>query len=49
MTMMFVVVLLAAAAVLMMYPPRRSMPVKVRRNLLQQEMLDRYSRRVDRY
>lgn len=38
------VLLLAAAAVLWMYAPARPTPVKVRRNLLQEELLNSYSR-----
>ena len=41
------VLFLAAAAVLWMYAPARPAPVKVRRNLLQEELLANYSR-VDR-
>lgn len=40
---MMLVVLLAAAATLWMYAPRPQ-PVKVRRNLLQEELLEAYSR-----
>ncbi len=41
---MMLVLLLAAAAVLWMYALAKPQPVKVRRNLLQEELLASYSR-----
>ena len=41
---MMLVVLLAAAALFWMYAPAKPQPVKVRRNLLQEELLASYSR-----
>ena len=41
------ILFLAAAAVFWMYAPARPAPVRVRRNLLQEELLAQYSR-VDR-
>lgn len=42
---MMLVVLLAAVAVLWLYAPTNPQPVKVRRNLLQEELLAKYSQR----
>lgn len=46
MTMMLVV-LLAAIAAFWMNAAAKPQPVKVRRNLLQEELLATYSRRID--
>ena len=47
MTMMLVV-LLAAVAAFWMYAPAKPAPAKVRRNLLQEELLAAYAQRTDR-
>ena len=46
MTMMLVV-LLAAVAAFWMYALAKPAPAKVRRNLLQEELLSSYSKRID--
>ena len=42
---MMLVLLLTAAAALWMYAPAKPQPVKVRRNLLQEDLLARYGER----
>jgi hypothetical protein len=42
---MMLVLLLMAAAALAMYAPPKPQPVKARRNVLQEELLARYSQR----